>query len=92
MRSVEHHHSSHGSHGSHGSHSVPHQVKLTKNTLEPADYSFYQRMKVDDVSEVRGRCFGILVPFAARGERSLAARLAAVFAARLAAVLAARLA
>lgn len=40
LRSVEHHHS------------IPHQVKLTKNTLEPADYSFYQRMKPNDVTEV----------------------------------------
>ncbi len=42
LRSLEHHHS------------IPHQVKLTKNTLEPADYSFYQRMKPSDVTEVRG--------------------------------------
>lgn len=38
-KSVEHHHS------------IPHQLKLTENTLEPVDYSFYQRMKPDDVTE-----------------------------------------
>lgn len=43
VQSVEHHREQYQS--------IPHQLKLTKNTLEPVDYSFYQRMRPDDVTE-----------------------------------------